>query len=84
MPIWSLGIILRIVIKINVLPARPLAVVVHLILTALKRILVRMLILLGIGVLIILLIITLRWRRRLPLLLLVFKLLSYSFFLLIG
>jgi len=60
MPIWNLGIILRIVIKINVLPASPLAIVVRLISTALKRILVRMLMLLGIGVLIILLIITLR------------------------
>jgi len=83
MPIWSLGIILRIVIKINVLPASPLAVVVYLVPTALRRILVRMLMLLGMGVLIILLAITLRWRKRLPLLLLVFKLLSYSFFLLI-
>jgi len=84
MPIWSLGITLRIVIKMNVLPASPPVVVVHLVLTALRRILVRMLMLLGIKVLIILPIITLRWRRRLPLLLLVFKLLSYSFFLLIG
>jgi len=54
MPIWSLGIILRIVIKINILPASPLAVVVHLVPAALRRILVRMLILLGMGVLIIL------------------------------
>jgi len=82
MPIWSLGITLRIVIKINVLPASPLAVVVYLVPAALRKMLVRMLILLGIGVLIILPVITLRWRR-LPLLLLVFKLLSYSFFLLI-
>jgi len=84
MPIWSLGITLRIVTKINVLPASPLVVVVYLVLAALKRILVRMLMLLGMGVLIILPTIILRWRRRLPLLLLVFKLLSYSFFLLIG
>ena len=60
MPIWNLRIILRIVIKINVLPASPLAIVVHLVPTALRRILVRMLMLLGIGVLIILLIITLK------------------------
>jgi hypothetical protein len=53
-------LILRIVIKINVLPASPLVIVVRLVLTALKRILVRMLILLEIRVLIILLIITLR------------------------
>jgi len=84
MPIWSLEITLRIVIKINVLPASPLVVVVYLVLAALRRILVRMLMLPGIGVLIILPTITLRWRRRLPLLLLVFKLLSCSFFLLIG
>ena len=83
MLIWSLGIILKIVIKINVLPASPLAVVVYLVPAALRRILARMLILLGIGVLIILLTIILRWRRRLLLLLLVFKLLSCSFFLLI-
>jgi len=76
--------ILRIVIKINVLPASPLVVVVYLVLAALRRILVRMLMLPGIGVLIILPIIILRWRRRLPLLFLVFKLLSYSFFLFIG
>ena len=60
MPIWSLGITLRIVIKINVLPASPLVVVVRLVLAALRRILVRMLMLLGIGVLIILLTIILR------------------------
>ena len=60
MPIWNLGIILRIVIKINILPASPLIVIIYLVPTTLKRILVRMLILLGIGVLIILLIITLR------------------------
>jgi len=84
MPIWSLGITLRIVTKINILPASPLVVVVRLVLAALRRMLVKMLMLLGIGVLIILLTIILRWRRRLPLLLLVFKLLSYSFFLLIG
>ena len=83
MPIWNLGIIVKIVIKINVLPASPLAIVVHLVPTTLKRILVRMLMLLGIGVLMILPAITLRWRRRLPLLLLVFKLLSCSFFLFI-
>jgi len=51
---------LRIVIKINVLPASPLVIVVRLVLAALRRILVRMLILPGIGVLIILPIITLR------------------------
>jgi len=84
MPIWSLGITLRIVTKINILPASPLVVVVYLVFTAPRRILVRMLMLPGIGVLIILLIITLRWRRRLLLLLLIFKLLSCSFFLLIG
>jgi len=84
MPIWSLGITLRIVTKINILPASPLVIVVRLVLAALRRILVRMLMLPGIGVLIILLTITLRWRRRLPLLFLVFKLLSYSFFLFIG
>ena len=50
---------------------------------ALRRILVEVLILLGIEVPIILPIITLTWRRRLPLLLLVFKLLSSSFLLLI-
>ena len=60
MPIWSLGITLKIVIKINVLPTSPLAVVVYLVPATLKKILVRMLILLGIEVLIILLIITLR------------------------
>jgi len=54
MPIWSLGMILRIVIKINVLPTSPPVVVVRLILTTLRRILARMLMLLGIGVLIIL------------------------------
>jgi len=75
---------LRIVIKINVLPASPPVVVVRLVLAALRRILARMLMLLGMGVLIILPTITLKWRRRLPLLLLVFKLLSCSFFLLIG
>jgi len=83
MLIWNLRITLKIVIKINILPASPLAIVVHLVSTALKRMLVRMLILLGMGVLIILLIIMLRWRRRLLLLLLVFKLLSCSFFLFI-
>jgi len=51
---------LRIVIKINVLPASPLVVVVHLVLTTLKRMLARMLMLLEIGVLIILPTITLR------------------------
>jgi len=60
MPIWSLGITLRIVIKINVLPASPLVIVVYLVLAALRRILVKMLILPGIGVLIILPIIILR------------------------
>jgi len=60
MPIWSLGITLRIVTKINILPASPLVVVVRLILATLRRMLVRILILLGIGVLIILLIIILR------------------------
>jgi len=60
MPIWSLGITLKIVIKINILPTSPLAVVVYLVPAALRRILVRILILLGIGVLIILLAITLR------------------------
>jgi len=84
MPIWSLGITLRIVIKINVLPASPLVVVVYLVLAALRRMLVRMLMLPGIEVLIILPTMILRWRRRLLLLLLVFKLLSCSFFLLIG
>jgi len=84
MLIWSLGITLRIVIKINILPDSPLVVVVHLVLTTLRRILARMLMLPRMGVLIILLAMTLRWRRRLPLLLLVFKLLSCSFFLLIG
>ena len=54
MPIWSLGITLRIVTKINVLPASSLVVVVYLVLAALRRILARILILLGIGVLIIL------------------------------
>jgi len=60
MLIWSLGIILRIVTKINILPASPLVVVVRLVLATLRRILVRMLILLRMGVLIILLAITLR------------------------
>jgi len=60
MPIWSLGIILRIVIKINVLPTSFLAVVVYLVPAALRRMLVRMLMLLGMGVLIILLAIILR------------------------
>ena len=54
MPIWSLGITLRIVIKINILPASPPVMVVCLVLAALRRILVRMLMLPGIGVLIIL------------------------------
>ena len=83
MLIQNLEITLRIVIKINVLPTSPLAIVVYLVSTTLRRILVRMLMLLGMGVLIILLVIILRQRRRLPLLLLVFKLLSYFFFLLI-
>ena len=52
--------ILRIVTKINILLASPLVIVVYLVLTALRRILVRMLMLLGMGVLIILLVITLR------------------------
>jgi len=60
MLIWNLGITLRIVIKINILPASPLAIVVYLVPIALRKILVRMLMLLGIGVLIILLIITLK------------------------
>jgi len=60
MLIWSLGITLRIVIKINILPASPLAIVVYLVPAALRRILARILILLGIKVLIILLAITLR------------------------
>jgi len=60
MPIWSLGIILRIVTKINVLPASPLVMVVRLVLTTLRRMLVRMLMLPGIGVLIILPTIVLR------------------------
>jgi len=60
MLIWSLGITLRIVTKINILPASPLAVVVHLVPTTLRRILARMLMLLGMGVLIILLAMTLR------------------------
>jgi len=60
MPIWSLGITLRIVIKMNVLPASPLVVVVCLVLTALKRMLARILMLPGIGVLIILPTITLK------------------------
>jgi len=60
MPTWNLGITLRIVIKMNVLPASPLAVVVRLVPTTLRRILARMLMLLGIEVLIILLVITLR------------------------
>ena len=60
MLIWSLGIILRIVTKINVLPASPLVIVVCLVLTALRRILVRILMLLGMGVLIILPTMTLR------------------------
>ena len=60
MPIWNLGIILRIVIKINILLASPLAIIVRLVFITLRRILVRMLILLGIGVLIILLIIILK------------------------
>jgi len=83
MPIWSLGITLRIVTKINILPTSSLAIVVYLVPATLRKILVRILMLLGMGVLIILLAITLKWRRRLLLLLLVFKLLSYSFFLLI-
>jgi len=60
MLIWSLGMILRIVIKINVLPASSLAVVVYLVPTTLRRMLVRMLMLPGMGVLIILLVIMLR------------------------
>jgi len=51
---------LRIVIKINVLPASPLVIVVRLVFTTLRRMLVRILMLLGMGVLIILLVITLR------------------------
>ena len=70
-------------VKINVLLASLLPILVLLVPVALRRILVEVLILLGIEVLIILPIITLRWRRRLPLLLLVFKLLSSSFPLLI-
>ena len=79
--IQNLGIILRVVIKvkINVLFAGPLSVVVRLALTALRRILVRAPVLLGIRVLIILLVIILRQKRRILLLLLVLKLLSYSF-----
>jgi len=60
MLIWSLGITLRIVIKINVLPTSPLVIVVYLVLITLRRILVGMLMLLGIEVLIILPTITLR------------------------
>ena len=60
MLIWSLEMTLRMVTKINILPASPLVIVVYLILTALRRILVRMLMLLGMGVLIILLAIILR------------------------
>jgi len=60
MPIWSLGMTLRIVTKINILLASPLVVVVCLVLAALRRILARILILPEMGVLIILLIITLR------------------------
>jgi len=51
---------LKIVIKINVLPASPLAAVVYLVPAALRRMLARILILLGMGVLIILPAITLR------------------------
>jgi hypothetical protein len=77
--------ILRIIIKvkINILLASLLPVLVLLVPINLKRILVKVLMLLGIRVLIILPIMTLRWRRRLPLLLLVVNLLSYYFILLI-
>ena len=70
-------------VKINVLLAGPLPVVVRLAPVALRKMLVRALVPLGIRLLIILLIITLRWRGRLPLLPLVVKLFFYSFLLLI-
>ena len=50
MPIWSLRITLRIVIKINILTTSPLVIVVRLVLTTLRRMLARMLMLLGMGV----------------------------------
>ena len=74
--------IIIIKVKINILFANPPPMLVLLVPIALK-ILVGVLMLLGIEVPIILPIIILKQRRRFPLLLLVVKLLSYSFLLLI-
>jgi len=68
-------------IKMNVLFAGLLPVLVLLVPIALRRILVKVLILLEMGVLMILLIIILKWRRRFLLLLLIVELLSCSFLL---
>jgi len=70
-------------VKINVLLASLPPILVLLVPVVLRRILVEVLMLLGIEKPIIPLIITLRWKRRLLLLLLVFKLLPSSFLLLI-
>jgi hypothetical protein len=77
MLIWNLGIILRIVtkVKMNVLLTSPPLMLVLLVPVTPKRMLVKVLILLGIGAPIILLIMMLKWIRRPLLLLLVFKLL---------
>jgi hypothetical protein len=77
--------ILRIVtkVKMNVLLTSPPLMLVLLVPVTPKRMLVKVLILLGIGAPIILLIMMLKWIRRPLLLLLVFKLLSFSFLLIV-
>jgi hypothetical protein len=82
---WNLGTILRIAAKVrtNVLLVGPPPVLVRLAPAAPRRMLVRVLALLGMILLMILLVMTLRWRKRLPLLLLVLELFSCSFLLLV-
>jgi hypothetical protein len=77
--------ILRIIIKvkINILFTSTPPILVFSVPVTLKRMLVKVLILLEIRALIILPIIILRWIRRPLLLLLIFKLLSFSFFLVV-
>jgi hypothetical protein len=85
MLIWNLEIILRIImkVKINIFFTDPPPILVLPVPIALERMLVKVLMLLGIGVLIILPIIILRWIRRPLLLLLVFRLLFSSFLLIV-
>jgi hypothetical protein len=70
-------------VKINILLASPLPILVLSVPVTPKRILVKVLMLLGIKVPIILLTMILKWRRGLWLLLLIFKLIFFFFFLLI-